>query len=83
MQVPQVFNSSMINAGEAFSAQTGCRSLNNMARTIGFAAGYLRRSSSKDIIADMEGLLVQSPKRSVLTAVSAGLLLGTVLRNRR
>ena len=82
MQVPQS-RESLAGIDGAFSVNHRCDALTKIAKTVGTAAGYLQRSNSGSMLADAQGLLMRSPERSVLAAAGIGLLLGTVLRNRR
>lgn len=76
-------NFSGLGIHEGFSTSNGCNALTKIATSIGTAAGYLQRSSSEDIKADAEQLLMESPERALIVAAAVGLLLGTVIRNRR
>jgi hypothetical protein len=58
-------------------------SLSRTARRIGVAVAYLRKTGSRAMIADLQDVLVRSPKQSLAIAMTAGLLLGTTLRSLR
>lgn len=84
MQVPKIPESDLSKApfGQASASARQCNGLAKIARTVGAAAGYLQRSRT-DMLGDAEMLHNRSPERSVVAAAAIGLLLGTVLRNRR
>ena len=85
MQISQTQESSRsgVTIDDILNARNQCSALIKIARTVGTAAGYFERSSTRDMIADAGMLLLRSPEQSVLAAAALGLLLGTVVRNRR
>jgi hypothetical protein len=54
-----------------------------IAKTVGCAAGYLKRRSFAGILEDLRQRMLRSPEGAIGGAILLGFLLGTSLRNRR
>jgi len=55
----------------------------NAAKVIGRTSSYLRNRGAAGMVRDTEKLLLRSPEGSLAAAAAAGLIIGTILRNRR
>lgn len=85
MPVPDGQGSNFLDARteSGLDGADGCGALTKVAKTVGNAAGYIQRSSGSDMLQDAEQLLMRSPEKAIIAATAVGLLLGTVVRNRR